>query len=207
VPGDEEDVPGTTGGAGGEEIEGGECTITVSGDVEDTIVYPQSVFTFTSDYWATEDELREIVEFMGEDNVGRSYDELVSRGEPIIGWFIYNCVDPDDPAGGVIVLPTNGTSPQQFPMGPGTYEVSGGLFDATGPVATVISNFGVSSEEQFDPVPGSGELTISRWDTEALEGTITFDGVESFAEGEPREINVMVEFTVMCSPVFHSACR
>jgi hypothetical protein len=196
----------TTHVVSGGETGGGECTITVTGGVEDTIVHAQSVFTFTSDHWTSEEDLRELVEFMGEDNVGGSYEEMVERGEPIVGWFLYNCVDPDDPSSGVIVYATNETGPDQFPMGPGTYEVSGGLFDAVGPVATVVSNFGVSAEEQFDPVPGSGELVISRWDTETLEGTIAFDGIESFAEGEPREINVMVEFTVICSPQFHSAC-
>ena len=78
---------------------------------------------------------------------------------------------------------------------------------ASGPAATAITNFGVSAEEQFDPVPASGELVITRCDTEALEGTLNFDGVESFAEDEPREITVKVEFTVTCSPQFHSICQ
>lgn len=41
------------------------CTIRVSGDVEETIEYPDSVFL--SDHWSSEEELREYVEFMGED--------------------------------------------------------------------------------------------------------------------------------------------
>jgi hypothetical protein len=192
--------------ASGGDAGNGECTITVTGDIEDTIIYPQSVFTFSSDYWASEEQKRDIVEFLGEDNVGGSYEDLVARGEPFVGWFLYNCVDPEDAGAGVIVLPTNETSSDQFPMGPGTYEVTGGLFDTTGPEATVITSFAVTTEEQFEPVPGSGELVISRWDTEALEGTIGFDAVESFAEGEAREVNVMVEFTVQCSPGFHGVC-
>ena len=184
----------------------GECTITVTGDLEETIVHPQSVFSFTTEYWATEEDLRDTVEFLGEDNAGGSYEELVARGEPIIGWFLYNCVDPDDLGTGVIVLPTNETTSDQFPMGPGTYEVSGGLFDTTGPAATVISSFSATAEEQFGPVPGSGELVISRWDLQALEGTVAFDAVEAFPEGDPRTVNVKVEFTVVCSPQIHSAC-
>lgn len=90
--------------------DGGECTINVSGDLEETIVYPQSAFTFASDYWASEEELREVIEFFGEDNSGGSYEEIVASGEPILGWFMFNCVDPDDPGSGVVVLPTNDTT-------------------------------------------------------------------------------------------------
>jgi hypothetical protein len=207
IQSDDDDGGSDTSEAAAETSSGdGECTITVTGDLEETHVFPQSVFTFTSDHWATEDELREIIEFLGEDNTEGSYEELVARGEPIVGWFIYNCVDPDDLGKGVLVLPTNETTPDQFPMGPGTYEVTGGLFDATGTPGTVISSFGMDDEELFGTVDGSGELVISRWDTEALEGTVTFDAVEAFVEDEPREINVAVDFTVMCQPGFHSGC-
>jgi len=194
-PSEETSGESNTGGLG--------CTITVSGDLDATIEYPDS--QFLSDYWSSEDELRDYVEFLGEDIAEGTYEELVARGDPIFGWFILTCFDPQDPGPGVSVFHTNATTRDQFPMEPGTYPVSGGLFDAVGPTGSVITNFALTVEEQFDPVPNSGEVVISRWDGSKLEGVLTFDGVESLVEADPRMVSVVVDFAFECAPS-HTAC-
>jgi hypothetical protein len=204
TPADEQDEEQEQTETSGESnIDGLGCTITVTGDLEETIEYPDS--QILSDYWSSEDELRDYVEFLGEDIAEGSYEELVARGEPIFGWFILTCFDPQDPGPGVQVFHTNATTSDQFPMGPGTYPVSGGLFDAVGPAGSVITNFALTVEEQFDPVPDSGEMVISRWDTSKLEGVITFDGVESLTEDAPRMVSVVVDFAFECAPT-HTGC-
>jgi hypothetical protein len=197
----DEDPPDSGGGGGSGT--GGECTITVTGDREDSWTFPQSQYTFLSDRWASEDELRETVEFLGEDAAGGTYDEIVARGEPILGWFFYNCVDPENLELGVLAYPTNATTGDDLPMGPGTYPISGGLLGADGPAGTMSASINLGDDTVFGLVEDSGEVVITHWDLERLEGTISFDAGELFTE-DGETISVHVEFTVVCSA---SGCR
>jgi len=199
----EEDPETTEETSSGSNTGGIGCAVTVSGDVDQTLDYPDS--QFLSDHWSSEEELRDYVEFLGEDIAEGTYDELVARGEPIVSWFLLTCFDPQDPGPGVQVFHTNATNRDQFPMEPATYPVSGGLFDANGPAGTVTTNLNLTLDDQFAPVPDSGEMVISRWDSSRLEGVLTFDGVETFPEGDARVVSVEVDFVFDCAPT-HTAC-
>ncbi len=180
----------------------GECTIVLSGDITESLTHPQSEYSFTSDYWLTADALQEALDFF---DLDEDYEDYVARGEPVTSWLLFNCVDRDNLENGVLVAATNTTNPDQFPLGPGTYPVSGGLFDADGPAGTVIANLG-HDDALFDTVEGSGELIISRWDGDRLEGTVSFEAYEIFTEGDPQEVSVRVDFTYRCHAPWHSAC-
>lgn len=179
----------------------GSCTITITGDRDEVITYPQSFYSLTSDHWTSEDELRQLLELFESEE---SLEDIVARGEPAFTFFALNCVDPDEPGDGVVVTHTNATTRDQLPMGAANYPVSGGLFDADGPAATVIAAFSIG-EELYGTVEGSGALAITRWDLEKVEGRLTFDAVEIFAEGTPLEITVTVEFSFSCTAQF-SGC-
>lgn len=186
------------------EREVGECTITLTGDRTNTLTFPQSQFSLSTDYWLTDDELQGVLDFL-DDESGDTLEDYAARGEPVLAWLLLNCVDPDDLQSGVLVANTNDNTNDDFPMGPGTYPVSGGLFSADGPTRTVIANLGLG-EEIYGTVEGSGELVISRWDRDRLQGTLTFHASEAFAEGAPLEVDVRMVFDYRCT-VWYSACR
>lgn len=183
---------------------GGTCTITITGDREETWTFGQSVYSVASDHWMSEDELRGTVEALGTEIAGGTYEELVDRGDPIITFLSTGCVNPDDLIHGATVTHTNLTKSSDLPMGPGTYPIIGGFFDASGPAASVIAEFAVSADELYGTVAGSGSLEITHWDLDRIEGSLSFDAVESFVDA-PREITVSVTFSYECKGWF-SGC-
>jgi hypothetical protein len=195
-------IPSTTETAG--ETSPGTCTVVLTGDREETWTFPQAITSFSTDYWLSEEDLRETVEFLGEDITGGSYEDLVARGEAIITWLQVACSDPDNLIQGALVAPTNATRASDLPMGPGTYPISGGLFDADGPAGTMIADVTVNEDELYGTVAGSGALEITRWDLERIEGTYTFAARQAFAD-EPMEIDVAVTFSFGCASWF-SGC-
>jgi hypothetical protein len=192
-----------TGGqvAGSDE---GECTITLSGDRDDTWTFPQDPYTTFSDYFMTEDELREMIEFLGEEAAGGTYEEIVARGEPIFSFLALGCYDPEETMPGVTLTHTNATTSSDLPMAPGSYPISGGFFEADGPAGTMIADFNVSDDELYGTVDGSGSLEITRWDSEVIEGTFGFDAKEAFVDSG-REVRVEVTFSYRC-PASPTGC-
>jgi hypothetical protein len=191
-------TPATTTGvvAGGDD---GSCTVTTSGDRQDSWTFPQAVTSFSTDYWLSEENLRETVEFLGEDIAGGSYDELVARGEPIITLLSISCSDPDNLIQGVLVTPGNATRAADLPMGPGSYPISGGLFDAGEvPAGAMIADFSVNEDELYGTLPDSGSLEITRWDLDRIEGSVSFDARQSFVDTDPKQVSVAVEFSFRC---------
>jgi len=207
--------PGTTGTTGaattaataapaGTKV-AGECTITVTGDREETLTFAQSIYSFSSDHWIGEDELRGTVEALGEDIAGGSFEEITARGEPVITFFSVSCADPDNLIQGVTATHTNGTLVGAFPEAPGSYPITGGLFNAGGTPGTVIADFSYGDDELYRTIPDSGTLDITRWDSEAVEGSLSFSAEESFVEGNPRRVTVTVGFSFLCDGWF-SGC-
>ncbi len=195
---------GTTATADDGTPAGGECTVTITGDREETWTFGQSVYAMSSDYWLSEDDLRGTVEALGVEISGGTYEELAERGEPVITFLSVGCLDPDDLILGASVTPTNLTRASDLPMGPGSYPITGGFFDADGAAGTIVGEFAVSTDELYGTVPGTGSLEITRWDLERIEGSFSFDARESFVDS-PREISVSVTFSYQCGGWF-SGC-
>ena len=178
--------------------EGGSCTITVTGDVEQEVTYPQDPLSINTEYWLTEEQIRESIEFL---EIEDTYEDFVSRDEPVLLWMEISCgaeYTQDTAGPSVLLASTDGTKGAQMPMGPGTYAVSGGIFDIVGTPGTVIAGFNLSPEEPFSTVDGSGELVITSWDKSAIEGTVTFEVEEAFVD-QPRHATVQMDFSYICA--------
>lgn len=183
---------------------GGECTVTISGDRDESWTFEQATTSFSTDYWLAEEDLREVIEFMGEDITGGSYDELVAAGMPIVTFLQISCSDPANLIQGALVTHTNATLSSDLPMGSGSYAISGGLFDADGPAGTVIADLSVNEDEVYGTIEGSGSLEVTRWDLDGIEGSFSFAAQEAFVDN-PAEIEVAVSFSFVCSDWF-SGC-
>lgn len=183
---------------------GGECTVAISGDREESWTFGQAITSFSTDYWLGEEELREVIEFMGEDITGGSFDELTASGVPIVTFLQISCSDPENLIQGALVTHTNATLTNDLPMGPGSYPITGGLFDADGPAGTMIADLSVNEDEIYGTVGGSGSLEISKWDRDSIEGSFSFAAREAFVDNA-GEIEVTVSFSFVCREWF-SGC-
>ena len=186
-------VPATAG----DDVKRGTCTVTISGDRSESWTFEQSVYSFSTDYWMDEEELRGTVEALGEEIAGGTYEQIVERGEPIVTFLSLSCANPDDLIEGAVVTHTDATHASDLPMGPGNYPISGGLLDTQGPAGTMIADFSVSDEELYQTVADSGSLSIATWDSSHIEGSFAFAARESFVDA-PREIQVAVTFSFVC---------
>lgn len=178
----------------------GECTLTLSGDIEESWTFPQTVLSFSSDHWLTEEEQRQVVATLGEEIAGGTYEEIIGRGEPVVNFFAFGCTDPDDPLLGAVAFATNATVADQIPMGPGSHPISGGILDADGPAGTMIADFGLS-DVIFRTVADSGSVEITQWDGTGLQGSFSFDASETFVD-TLRTIHVEGVFDYGCSKVY-----
>lgn len=194
-----QDAP-ASGNGGGD----GECIVTVTGDREDTWTFAQSVYSVSTDHWMSEQELRDTVAALGEDVVGANYEELVAQGKPVVTFLSLSCVDPDQLLQGASVSHSDATTGADFPMGPGSYPITGGLLDGDLPAGTLFADFNVDSDELYGTVAGSGSLEITRWDMSRIEGSYAFDAVEAFVDS-PRQVRVSVTFSFACAGWF-SGC-
>lgn len=186
------------------ESNGGTCTVEITGDWEASWTFEQSIYSVSSDYWTSEEVLRETVDALGEDIAGGSYEELVERGEPIITFLQVACTDPDNLLRSALVTHTNATKPADLPMGPGTYPIIGGVFDAAGSAGSVIAEFSTDGDEVYGTVPGTGELVIGVWDGQRIEGSFAFDVEELFVD-QPKKLRVNATFAFICDG-WGSAC-
>lgn len=225
TPSDEAAAPESTAGGGGEATTtaasttdaadtdaaaattGGTCTVTVTGDRQESWTFGQDLTSFSTDYWISEDDLRATIDFLGEDITGGSYDEIVARGEPIVTFLSLSCSNPDNLVEGALVTPGNATRAADLPMGPGVYPISGGLFSAEDVAAgAMIANFGVAEEDElYGTIADSGSLEITRWDLDGIEGSFSFDAQQTFVDENPKQVSVSVQFSFICADWF-SGC-
>ncbi|MCZ7533637.1 MAG: hypothetical protein M5U23_09555 [Acidimicrobiia bacterium] len=190
----------------------GECTVTVSGDLEGSWTYPQTrLNNFSSDYWTTEQEEREALSIFDSDNSRGTYEEIIARGEPIVTFFTLGCGPDDDMGVGAALFSTEATVADQMPMGPGSYPISGDAFDlANGPPQTMMAFFTPESEpDSIWNVLDAGSVEITKWDGTEVRGTFSLDAAESEAfVDNPRSIHVDGTFDYLCTEELmgHTPC-
>ena len=178
-------------------VDAGTCMVSVSGDVEESWTFEQNPTSFSSDYWLSEETLREIAAEFDED-----YDELVAAGKPALLLFQVACQDASDNLTGVLFTQANEATTNDVPMGPGTYPISDSLL---GDVPTEFgASFAPNGDDLFAAVPGTGAVEITHWDTTRIEGSAAFDAVERFADS-PREVHVELTFRYVCTD-FYTGC-
>jgi hypothetical protein len=169
-------TPTSTVSDGGDASDGGgtagdgECTVTMSGAMDESWTYPQAVTSFSTDYWLSDDALEAVADVSEE-----SFDDQMARGAQIVTLFQLSCTDPTTFTDGVYMAVTNDTTRSEIPMEAGSYAITGGLVDATGPTGTVFAEAVFDSDETWETVPGSGGLEIASWESGDIEGTLSFD--------------------------------
>jgi len=194
-------TPGSTSGipTGGE----GGCTVTVTGGEERQWEGADDAYAFTTDYWYTEEELREQYDFFATED-SPPFEEVLASGEPISALFLFNCsVSGAEPSDSISLFPSNATTRAYLPFGPGTYEISGGFFDAAEAPPGVFSAFYSPNNDDLWGQEGTGELVITRWDHERIQGTFTFMAEERLVD-DPRQVLVEGTFDLTCQ--FSTSC-
>jgi hypothetical protein len=183
----------------------GRCDLTVTGDVTLSGSAGGGASAFGSDYYYTDDEMREILRafagFGSDDASDDELDALVEEAmaeDPRLYILIINCVS--EPDFSLSILPSGQATYADIPFGEGTYGIPAG-----GPLGgqTAANEFALLLTLEGDDiyqVSEPGELAISRWDEEGIAGTFSFSAVESFAEGgEPNSVSVEGAFEFACT--------
>ena len=181
---DSSGIPG--GGEGG-------CIVDVTGDVETSWNGSDGPRAFTTDYWYTEDELRQQFSFLGPE--GETFEQVMERRGQIVTFFLFNCEGPGDQLVSLIV--SADATRDDFPHGPGTYAITAGMFggDQLGPADFSVT-FAIDSED-FWEYESPGTVTISEWTGDHLVGSFSFAVVESFVD-TPRHLMVSGTFELFC---------
>ena len=183
---------------------GGECTVVVTGDREDTWTFDAGTnrVGIATDYWFSDEALQAAVE-----ELGGSYDEFVAKGEPLVSFLSIWCSESDDPVEpgqGVDVRATNATRAADLAMGPGSYPIAGGGGVINeGPAGTMVADVMLIEDEIYETIADSGSLEISRWDMAGIEGSFSFAALEMFVE-DPKELKVAVQFSLSCETPWHT---
>jgi|SRR3990170_849049 len=185
---------GTTAGSATTPSIGGGCTVEATGTDPNSWTGPNDISAFTTDYWYTDDELRQQWDFLGDPTQG-TFEEVVASGRPVFTFFLFNCQGPDQAL--VTLYVSDSTTRADFPVGPGTYPISTGFF---GGAEARPAEFGVlyspNSTEVWS-LDGEGTLNITEWNGERLVGNFAFDAVEEFSES-PGSVSVTGAFEITC---------
>ncbi len=173
---------------------GGGCTVEVTGDVTTSWTGPNDLSAFTTDYWYTEEELEQQFGMFGDTTEG-TFDEVLAAGGQIFTFFLFNCSGPNGELVNLSVS-TNATR-ADFPFGPGTYAITGGMFSGDEMGANEFSMLFAINDTDVWGLDGTGTVTIASWDGSRLTGTFAFDAAESFVT-TPRHLSVSGAFEVTC---------
>lgn len=192
-------APGTTPTSGGD----GGCTVTVTGGEERQWEGADDAYAFTTDYWYTEEELRDQYEFFATEE-DPPFEEVLASGEPISALFLFNCaVSGGELSDSISLFPSNATTRAELPFGPGTYEIGVGFFDAAEAPPGVFSAFYSPVTDDLWGQDGTGTLTITRWDHSRIQGTFSFMAGERLVDN-PRQVLVEGTFDLTCQ--FSTSC-
>jgi len=173
---------------------GGGCTVEVTGDVSTSWTGPNDVSAFTTDYWYTEDELEQQFGIFGDPTAG-TFDEVFGAGGPIFTFFLFNCTGPNGEAMNLTV--SADATRADFPFGPGTYAITGGVFSGDEMGADEFAVLFAPNDTDFWGLDGTGTVTIAEWDGSRLTGTFAFNAREAFVT-TPRLLAVTGAFEVTC---------
>jgi hypothetical protein len=142
--------------------------------------------------------LRSLAELGNEDASDEELDRLVDESmaeDPRLFILIINCYNGNEFT--VSLNPSVDATYADVPFEPGTYTIAGGSAigsDASSTEFTALVTIGDGLYDLSEP----GQLVISRWDEEGIEGSFSFAATESFAEGAPKNVSVEAKFEFDC---------
>jgi hypothetical protein len=179
----------------------GQCRVQISGDLEIQGTSPGGPSAFGTDYYYSDDEMREILEQfaraadpdLSDAEVEAQVDEDM-QSDPRLFLIILNCVNDDY---SISLLPAGDSRYADIPFGPGEYEIAaGGVLggDAAPGTFGVLMTVGEGLYEVSEP----GQLRIERWDEEGIAGTFAFNAEEILTEETPKSLSVTGAFDFDC---------
>lgn len=180
------------------------CAITLTGARDEAWTYPQTIETFTTDYWFSDAYLEAVA-----DTSEESFDAQMAQSAQIVTLLRIACVDSGTITSqgtylagrdGVNVAATSGTTRADIPAGPGSYAVAEGRLKLNGAAGTMFTEVVFEGDGRYETVPESGSLEIETWTSDHIEGSVTFDAV---LRGDPAQmLHVEVTFAFGCQPWF-----
>lgn len=189
---------------------GGGCQGKITGDLTQEFSGPGGSSAVGTDYWYTDDEMREILkQFAGfggdltEEQIAAQVEEDMKK-DPRLFLLLLNCVASDGSVS--LTLSPSGTSKYaDVPFEPGSYKIAGGGILGGSDVPAefgVLLSVGTGS---FSVTDAGGTLDITKFDNSGIAGTFSFPAEEIFAEdGTAQKITVEGSFDYEC--VGQSVC-
>ncbi|MEP6871371.1 MAG: hypothetical protein ABI939_05915 [Anaerolineaceae bacterium] len=171
----------------------GSCEVKVTGDQQLTFSGKAGPGAVGSDYWFTDDDLRQTFTALKND---KESVEAALKKDPRLYLLIVNC----NQAGGggtLSLIPSNTSKYKDVPFKPADYVISkqGALSGAKNPGEfTALLNLAKGGFNVSEP----GKLQITKFDKSGIAGTFTFKAEEFAAEGTPKKVNVEGKFDFSC---------
>jgi hypothetical protein len=174
--------PASDGGDGG-------CSVDVSGDVTASWTGPDDISSVGSDYWMSDDELREAYETFALDD-DPPFDEARTTGQPIFTILLLNCAGDD--GNSVSLYASDASSYADVPEAAGTYPLVGGI-DPPPATFSALFSLELGDDSLFRTDDAGGSVDITEWTDDRLSGTFQFGIVETFSDA-PRAATVTGTF-------------
>ncbi len=182
----------------------GRCEVTVSGDESLSFRSGGGAAAVGTDYWFSEDELREsfkqMARIFGEKSkaeIDREVEEQM-KSDPRMMLLVLNCGDAGDETGSVSLMPADGSTYADVPFGPKTYPIAKGGVLGGGARAGEFSVI-FSAGDGVYALDEPGELKVTKFDKSGIAGTFSFKASERFATGTPKKVAVQGTFDFGCT--------
>ncbi len=180
----------------------GECDVKVTGDVQLSWKSDGGSDAVGSDYWLSDDDLRQALGFMASatgDAKKEEVDEAMKK-DPRFFIIILNCIPADSQKGSLTLLPSNEAKYADIPFKSGEYVVSeGGVLGGTDD-PRAFGALLTTGDESLWQVSENGTLKITKWDSSGIAGNFNFKVEEGFvASGTPKTATVEGKFDFPCA--------
>lgn len=189
------------------ELEGdpdlGACAVTFTGDTQVEISGDGGPAAAGTDYWLSDDELRQVVEQLArvtsadktDEEIEREVDETMASSEPKLFVLILNCSDREDSDRSISILASGSSTYDDIPFGAGTYPIPASSGESKPGTFSVLFNI----DEKPYRVSSDGELDITKFDASGIAGTFSFRAEEMFATPDAKTISVDGSFDFDCT--------
>lgn len=164
----------------------GSCNVTVTGDAELAIEKPAEPVPASSDYWLSEDEMRNDTLDLVDD-----VDERIAAGQQVVVLLQVSCGDPTG-AASVLLNTTDSTTRSDLPQGPGTYQLLDSLASPEPGIAA-----GLTTDDPFNWQTLNGSIEITVWDDSHVAGAFEFEAEQAigFVEDGAEQLTATVKGT------------
>jgi len=176
---------------------GGSCSVKLTGDVSGDFKGTGDSGSVGTDYWLTDDELRQALTFLQQGSDAekkKKVDEEMAK-DPRFFLLILNC-EADKVS--ISLLPSGDSKYKDLPFKKaGEYPIPAG-----GPLGGAAKpgefNVLVTIDDNPYQVTQAGSLKISKFDETGIAGTFQFGVQEAFSEGTAKKAQVSGQFSYPC---------